>query len=257
MSEHSPAIPAATLILFRERDGQLPEHLMIERAGHLSFAAGALVFPGGRIEPEDHALTQREQLLRNRPADDDDAAARVAAIRETLEETGVAVAITPSPDAATILAWRAKLIEGVPFAELLAETGARLDLDQLVPFARWLPKFLQHKRFDTRFYLARVDDACVAQVDGTEATRHLWMTAEGFLAGADAGQHRVIFPTRRNLERLAAHGRFDAVVAHARTFEVRTISPWIQEIDGREWLCIPEDAGYPVTREPLDRALRG
>jgi len=257
MSEHPPAIPAATLVLFRERPGQPPEHLMIERAGNLSFAAGALVFPGGRIDDEDLALARDDALLIDRPADDDDAAARITAIRETIEETGVAVAVSPLPDTATIAAWRAALAAGERFADLLRRAGARLDLAQLVPFARWHPRLKGHKLFDTRFYLARVNDDCVAEVDGGEATRHLWLAARDVLAGADAGEYRIIFPTRRNLERLAAHGGFDAVVAHAHATGLRIITPWVQRIDDSEWLCIPEDAGYPVTRERLEQAMRG
>src|SRR5436190_15559166 len=71
------AIPAATLILVRERSGTLPELLMVERAGSMAFAAGALVFPGGRIDDADRLLGEK---LGADPA-------AVAAIRETIEET--------------------------------------------------------------------------------------------------------------------------------------------------------------------------
>jgi hypothetical protein len=47
------AIPAATLIVVRERSGSAPELLMVERAEGMAFAAGALVFPGGRIDQAD------------------------------------------------------------------------------------------------------------------------------------------------------------------------------------------------------------
>ena len=48
-------IPAATVIVVRDRpDGC--ELLMVERAGGMAFAAGALVFPGGRIDEADREL---------------------------------------------------------------------------------------------------------------------------------------------------------------------------------------------------------
>ena len=47
-------IPAATLVLMRERADGPPELLVTERTGHMAFAAGALVFPGGRIDADDH-----------------------------------------------------------------------------------------------------------------------------------------------------------------------------------------------------------
>ena len=73
--------PAATVLLVR--DG--PEGLqvfMVVRHHKIDFASGALVFPGGKVEPEDHALA----------GGDAETASRVAAIRETYEECGVLLA---------------------------------------------------------------------------------------------------------------------------------------------------------------------
>ncbi|HVM23453.1 MAG TPA: NUDIX domain-containing protein, partial [Sphingomicrobium sp.] len=83
------AIPAATLIVVRDKPGEAPELLMVERAAGMAFAAGALVFPGGRIDEADRRLAARLGV---------DPAA-VAAIRETLEETAVPVGISPHPSA--------------------------------------------------------------------------------------------------------------------------------------------------------------
>src|SRR5436305_14361549 len=77
-----PPIPAATLILMRPAGSRAPEILMMERAQTMAFAAGALVFPGGRIDADDHASAAALA------PDLSDAAARIAAIRETIEETG-------------------------------------------------------------------------------------------------------------------------------------------------------------------------
>ena len=52
MPDLQPPIPAATLVLMRQSGRGAPELLMMERPGHMAFAAGALVFPGGRIEPQ-------------------------------------------------------------------------------------------------------------------------------------------------------------------------------------------------------------
>jgi hypothetical protein len=66
----------------------------------------------------------------------------------------------------------------------------------------------------------------------------------------------VIFPTRRNLERLALFDSFEEACANAERHQVRTITPWVEQRQGREWLCIPQDAGYPVTAELLETARR-
>jgi hypothetical protein len=87
--------------------------------------------------------------------------------------------------------------------------------------------------------------------------RLFWATAAQVLAEADAGRATIIFPTRRNLERLARFADFDAAVADARAHPVRTVTPWSETRGGIEHLCIPDDLGYPVTSEPMSDAVRG
>ena len=67
----------------------------------------------------------------------------------------------------------------------------------------------------------------------------------------------MIFPTRRNLERLALFEDFAAAKTQAERIPVRTITPFMGEREGRSWLEIGEDLGYPVTGEPLDTVARG
>lgn len=217
MDDLPPPIPAATLILMRPALSGPPEILMIERAATMVFAAGALAFPGGRIDPEDHAAAAGSRLP--------DAAARIAAIRETIEETGI------DP---TLLA-----------------------ADTLTPFARWMPNFRESRRFDALFFLAEVPPGTPhGTADAGEVTRVLWAAARDILTEIEAGRAHAIFPTRRNLERLATFASLDEAVESAHRYPVRTITPWIEKRDGRKWLCIPEDAGYPITAEPLDTARR-
>ncbi|WP_423604434.1 NUDIX hydrolase [Sphingomonas sp. MS122] len=240
-------IPAATLIVMRERVAGPPELLIVERSAAMRFAGGALVFPGGRVDPGDRALAGLHR------GDPDDLAARIAAIRETIEEAGLAVGVAGLAD----LEWvRAALYAGRPMGEVLAE--AVIDLDALVPFARWLPPSdVSHKVFDTRFYLARLpDDAAEAAVDGNENVRLFWARAQEVLDAADAGRARIIFPTRRNLERLAQFGSFAEAAADARAHPVEPITPWVEMRDGEERLCIPEGLGYPVTSQGIGTALR-
>ncbi len=248
MPDLPPAIPAATLIILRDRDSGPPELLMVERARAMAFAGGALVFPGGRVDPGDHSLA----ALHSR--DDDEGAARIAAIRETIEEVGLGIALDSPP--AGIAPIREALHAGAPFAAALGRT--RLLLDALEPFARWRPAHAHARIFDTRFYLARMPEGMPdATVDATENVRLLWTTAAAILAEADAGRATLIFPTRRTLERLARFADFDAAVADARAHQVRTITPWIERRGGADHLCIPDDLGYPVTAEPLSAAVRG
>lgn len=248
--DENPPIPAATVVVMRDRVGAAPELLMVERSTAMAFAGGALVFPGGRVDPGDHGLAA---VLAQ--GDAVDAASRIAAVREAIEEAGVAPGVVPPPDAAALDAMRAALHDGATIGEVLR--GVSLDLDAVVPFARWLPLGVKHRIFDTRFYLAEARaGAPEPSVDATENSRLFWATAADVLADCDAGRATIIFPTRRNLERLALYGSFAEAVAHARTHPVRTITPWIEERDGERMLCIPDDLGYPVTAQPLATAQR-
>ena len=247
-----PAIPAATLVIFRDAAAGPPQLLMVERAKAMAFAGGALVFPGGRVDPGDHALA----ALLGTP--EDETAARIAAIRETIEEAGLPLGLSPMPALLAFERLRASLHAGTGFGEALAAAATGLDLDALTYFARWRPAHAHARIFDTRFYLARLPaDAPAARVDATENVRLWWATAAEVLAEADAGRATIIFPTRRNLERLARFADFDAAVADAHAHPVRTVTPWTEPRGGVEHLCIPDDLGYPVTSEPLTEAVRG
>jgi 8-oxo-dGTP pyrophosphatase MutT (NUDIX family) len=239
------AIPAATVIVMRDAPPGPPELLMVERAAAMRFAGGALVFPGGRVDPGDVVLADLVAPGM------EDAAARIAAIRETLEEAGVAIGLDVAADAIPELGRR------LHAGEAMGALGVELHLDALVPFSRWLPQGVSHRVFDTWFYLARAPEGCEPVVDGSENVRLFWMTAQGVLDAADAGRAHIIFPTRRNLERLALLGSWEHAVAHAQAHPVRMVTPWIEERSGERHLCIPDDLGYPVTSQPLAEAMRG
>lgn len=252
MDELPDPIPAATLILMRPAPGGVPELLLMERVKSMVFAGGALVFPGGRIDPDDHLLA--EELGEGF----DHAAARIAAIRETIEETGIAPALASSPGVEVIARVRRMLEEGVPFSRLLAEHGLRLDLAALTPFARWCPNFRETRRFDTLFFIAAAPEGqAAASAAEAEAVRTWWATAGEVIEQADDGRVHIIFPTRRNLERLSCFASIAEARADAARHPVRKVVPWIEERGGERWLCIPDDLGYPVTAERLETARRG
>lgn len=229
---------------------------MVVRSRSLAFAGGAAVFPGGRVDEADRTLSAR---LDHGCTDDDEAAHRIAAIRETLEEAGLAVGLRGYLDAERAAAARAMLLKEEALAPVLERFGWTVDFAALTPFTRWLPRGMQHERiFDARFYLADLGTGAVdVAVDATENTRLFWTTAQGALAAADRGEISVIFPTRRNLERLATFTDYTAAKAQAEAVPCDTISPKVVERDGVRWLTIPEGLGYPVTEERLDSAFRG
>jgi 8-oxo-dGTP pyrophosphatase MutT (NUDIX family) len=242
-------IPAATLILIRSGTSDAPEILVMERTKNMAFAAGALVFPGGRIDPQDIMLANRFHHA--------DAAARIAAIRETIEETGIAAAILPHPDEATINLLRSGLAVGAVFDDLLRAHNLALNLDALTPFAHWCPNFNETRRFDTRFYVAEAPiNAHKISTNDIEARCVFWASAKAILAEIEAGRAHAIFPTRRNLERLACFASIEEARANAKRYPVQKITPWVEEREGCNWVCIPEGIGYPVTAELFETARR-
>ncbi|WP_219894320.1 NUDIX hydrolase [Aquisediminimonas profunda] len=248
--ERPVPIPAATLVIFRHRLAGPPELLVVERSASMAFAGGAIVFPGGRIDADDHAIAAAHAHER------DEGAARVAAIRETLEESGIAIGFANAPSADWIASAQPRLHAHEPFSSLLSEAGLELDLDTLVPFARWCPAHREARVFDTRFYIASVsDDAPDPVVDATENISSFWASAQEVIDAADAGKVKVIFPTRRNLERLALFDSFAAAEAHARSTPVDVVTPWMEERGGEPHLCIPEGLGYPITSEAMRSAV--
>jgi 8-oxo-dGTP pyrophosphatase MutT (NUDIX family) len=242
------AIPAATLILVREQPGLGPELLMVERAGGMAFAAGALVFPGGRIDETDRQLGEMVGI---------DPAA-VAAIRETVEETAVPAGFSPTPDFMTALALQDALVAGQSFADLLRERALNLDQNALTLFARWVPKFHAVRRFDTLFFIARCPDGdWQPRVVAGECAGAFWLTAAEVLERDRLGTARLIFPTRRNLERLAQHSSFEQIRADALGHPIEAVTPWVEERGGERFITIPDHLGYPVTQEKLEGLWRG
>jgi 8-oxo-dGTP pyrophosphatase MutT (NUDIX family) len=248
------AIPAATLVIMRPSDnGDADEILMVKRSANMAFAAGAVVFPGGRVDPDDHEVARRHAP----EVDPADGAARVAALRETLEETGLAVG-WPGLAERDVADVRRALLGGTLLSDILAARGERIALESLVPFARWCPNFKEARTFDTRFYaVAAPPHSHELTVEEAEHSHIFWASAAATLAMADAGEVSVIFPTRRNLERLTQAPDFPSFSAHSCEYPVELITPWIEDRDGQSYLCIPRHLGYPVTSEMFDRVRRG
>ena len=243
-----PPIPAATLIVVRDRDGAAPELLMVERASGMAFAAGALVFPGGRIDEADRDVA--------RELGTDGAA--IAAIRETIEETAIPIGLAPLPGAAAAVELQQALLADQPLMAVLSRAQTGLDIDALTPFARWVPKFHAVRRFDTLFFVARCPPGeWQPRVIEGECAGAAWLSAVDVLEREREGDARLIFPTRRTLERLAQHGSFEAIRADALAHPIEPVTPWVEERDGEQFITIPRHLGFPVTQEKLDGLWRG
>lgn len=243
--------PAATLIIFDQEPGERSaRHLMIQRTAKMRFAAGALVFPGGSVEADDAIVAADPILCPATGSLVGDGAFRVAAIRETLEETGVLIG--GHANGSDVVALQDRLRDGEPFSKLLREAGGTLDLSRLIPWAEWHAPSGAARRFNTRFYIAEHGREQVVRCDPDEAAVALWVTAADALCDFTEGRAKIILPTLRNLERMAAYPNFSTASAHAKSIPSRPIMARQEtDADGVAWVCIPDGCGYPITRQRL------
>ncbi len=246
------ARPAATIMLLRDGPAGI-EVFMVVRHHAVAFAAGALVFPGGRVEEADHELAAGD--CPNPDGLDTEAMAfRVAAIRETFEECGVLLARPRGSDSlidgGTLKRLedqhRAALNAGsIGFDAVLASEGLLPAPDLLVHFAHWITPAVQPKRYDTHFFLAEAPPEHLAVHDGGEAVDSLWITPAQALADTEAGRFKLVFATAKNLEKLSWSKTVSEAMAAARAAKVVTVLPKGTKLEGTKRLMrIPEEAGY-------------
>jgi 8-oxo-dGTP pyrophosphatase MutT (NUDIX family) len=245
----TPAAPrdAATLILLRDGMRGL-ETMMIERHAGLSFAPGALVFPGGCLSSEDAE-----------GGGDGDLPLRMAAIRECFEECGILLARRQA-DAAMIdagrTAWlveryRQRLLDGeLTFSAILTSEGLAAAYDLLAPFGHWVTPEIRPKRFDTLFFIASAPPGQFPEPDGSEVVRCLWDHPHDILRAADDGRARLIFATGMNLARLSRCASVAEALADASRQPVIRITPQYVETDGGAELRIPQGTGYGPCTAP-------
>lgn len=252
---------AATVVLLRE-SAEGPEVLLLERHLHSDFAGGALVFPGGTVDAPDRALPATRwdgrdpaawQALLGTDSAGDALGLMVAAIRETFEEANILLAhrrgrpLTDTDLAgASFVEARRRLAsreERFDWTQWLADEDLVLDLSALAPWAWWVTPKGPHKRFDTRFFVARKPVDQSGCCDDVETTALRWMTPERALTAQREGEATVIFPTRRNLSALAAHESVAAIwqTAISGNGDMRRIEPRVVIVEGEPRVLHPDD----------------
>lgn len=255
MAEAAPAVrPASTMLLLRDgQDGM--EVFMVVRHHQIDFASGALVFPGGSLDPDDHVVAAQTGLIHHTDELDPLALAfRVGALRETFEECGILLARLKG-STAFISAKHAQLIEEkhraalcegeIKFSEILANNGLVLALDTLVPFAHWITPVGMPKRFDTMFFMARAPENQLGAHDGHESVDSVWVTPQQALDDTKTGRFKLVFATERNLLKLGENRAVDAALDTARKGKMITVTPEIIPGEGKKrQLRIPLEAGY-------------
>jgi 8-oxo-dGTP pyrophosphatase MutT (NUDIX family) len=254
MSLEATARPAATILLLRDGADGL-EVFMVVRHSAIDFAAGALVFPGGRVEDADHDLAAQLPARRGSSRTKDlTLPFRIAAIRETFEECGVLFARAHGAnsliDAATLKRLdeqhRAALNGGSIGFDMVLESEELVPApDLLVHFANWITPVNQPKRYDTHFFLAEAPNEHLAVHDGQEAVDSVWITPQRALDDTEAGRFKLVFATAKNLEKLGRSRTVQEAMQTARDSTIVTVQPRGTRLEGtKRLLRIPAEAGY-------------
>src|SRR5216684_8949233 len=170
--------PASTILLLRDATGTDEiEVFMMVRHYEIDFNSGALVFPGGSVDKGDQDIIASPELYSGGEGlDTASLSFRIAAIRETFEESGILLA-RPRESKALVDARRAGAIEAAhrtalcegktTLLKVLTDSGMLLALDELVPYAHWITPEGLPKRFDTWFFLAAAPPEQVGAHDGS------------------------------------------------------------------------------------------
>lgn len=247
-------VPAATILLLRDQPAF--EVLMVKRHHQIDFASGALVFPGGKTAAQDHDPAWREACTGFDGCPELERALRIAAIREAYEESAILLARTEQGAWADLDERAGGAREAVsknerPFLDLIRELDVRLDLGALTRFARWVTPSMMPKRFDTWFYAAVAPERQLAAADGWETVDAEWIAPDEAIRLAEAGERKIIFPTRMNLQLLAESADADGAARAAMARPEVVVEPKVQRRPDGDVLVIPPDAGYGAVEEPL------
>jgi 8-oxo-dGTP pyrophosphatase MutT (NUDIX family) len=124
--------------------------------------------------------------------------------------------------------------------EVEEETGVRLARDGVRPWARWVTPEGEPRRYDTRFFVARVPEGAVPVGVGTEMDAVGWWTPAGALAAMERGEIGMWPPTFVTLSEVGEHAHAAAVLAAARGRDLEPVRPTlIQDPDGYR-LVLPD-----------------
>lgn len=260
----TPPVDAASVLLLRDSDDGL-QVLLLRRAQASQVLGGAYVFPGGKVDAADHgpqALhslsetpAQLHQRLHEAELPPERAAGLfMAALREAFEECGV---LAGQDEGGSALAAQLRAQVGQHgWHQSLHQQGQPLRTEALLPWSRWItPRqpAVTNKRFDTRFFLTRIDADQHASHDNFETTDSVWLTPLQALSRYAAGEIDLVAPQIMSLYQLKAHSTVDAALDEARQRPPALVEPHPFVEDGQRILTYPGDARHPVPQ----RAMRG
>lgn len=250
-----PVSHAATVMLLADLPNPAGEPalhvLMLRRTARVVFAPAAWVFPGGRVDPEDHhdqfdtmftGLSDAEatQIL---GVPSGGLAWWLAACRETFEEAGLLLSANGDADVDLDEMRRRVREDESIFADLILEHGITLDASGIEEVARFITPLGSPRRFDARFFVARAPEGQIPEHDDGEIVAWEWIRPDDALERWTAGELEMISPTVRMVACLGRYSSTDDVMTVASQRlpyqRVRVIDP-----KGAYQVVLPGESGY-------------
>jgi 8-oxo-dGTP pyrophosphatase MutT (NUDIX family) len=229
--EEVPLRPAATVMLIDDRpDLQV---FMMERHANTVFAGGMWVFPGGAVDHQDdssyfsgiatHRTDGEASELMN--LEKGGLAYYMAAIRETFEEAGVLLALHQEDEsplhiaeasAARFQQHRDQLNAGeIDLKTILKKESLLADVGQMHYIARWITPLGSPRRFDARFFIARIPSLQIPVHDDGELVNSVWMSPGEIIEKAATDEMVLMSPTLRMVKCLAEFDSADQAIESA------------------------------------------
>jgi 8-oxo-dGTP pyrophosphatase MutT (NUDIX family) len=256
---------AATIMLVREAPDGF-EVLLLRRNKDLAFAGGAHVFPGGSVDTGDADPWILDRCVGVEPGDFDGLLGvpnalrfAVAALREAYEEAGIllrgsSAALDQRELEGQLHRQRTALISGErSFRAIVEDLDLSLDAGALAYVAHWITPQGAPRRFDTRFFLARVPSDQLATPDRSEIVGEVWITPQDALAHYREGVFDLVLPTVKNLEFLASFHDVDALMDAARSLSmIEAIQPrFYRRSDGSVAVALPGSPEFDQASETI------
>lgn len=198
MSTPAELRPASTVALLRDTPGGL-ETLLLKRNKALLMAGGLWVFPGGAIDEEDLSAAGGDMAE----------AARVAAVREALEESG----LEPR-------------------------------LKDMIQLSHWTTPVVEPKRFYTWIYAAPVATDGEVVIDGGEIHDSRWIGVREAVNAHENGELGMLPPTYITLRDLARYETVADMLAGEVDRVPDEVFPVFGEANGKVVVMYRGDAGY-------------
>ncbi|MFK7913670.1 MAG: hypothetical protein AB8B93_07120 [Pseudomonadales bacterium] len=235
MTAVQPIRPAATIIIVRETEdkSEAYEIFMMRRTSGASFAGGMYVFPGGRVDGDDHLHKYDPHRLGPSDSQQPQLAALgnewrgfyICGVRETFEEAGLLLAydadgaLLQFPDEAShdrFDAYRKPLHDGTLSLRAICEQeNLKLALDRIHYYNRFVTPLGRPRRFDTRFFIAEAPPGQIGTHDDAELVDSIWISPKEALRLNSAKEFNLMNVTRYQLEALAEYDSAAALLEMA------------------------------------------